>query len=131
MKAEGTIRKTAWGGALATLFTALLFNACCWLPPVLIAITGSGAGYLSFLEPWKPYLLAFTAVQLSFGLYMAYRKPHSKKHKCDPSHNHEASRRINIRIMWGVVVVVICLNAWDFVKDHSVKTPATRVATRP
>jgi len=118
MKAETTLTRKPWASALTTLGTALLCNACCWLPPVLIALTGSGAGFLAFIHPYRIYLMAFTAVQLAFGLWLVYRKP--KHHDCKVHgqachHDHAAHRKMNIRIMWGVVVFVVALNVWDVI----------------
>ena len=127
MSAQASAEGKPWTAACTTLATALLCNACCWLPPVLIALTGSSAGFLAFLDPYKPYLLAFTAVQLSIGLYLVYRKP---KHECKVHHDHEAARRLNIRIMWGVVVFVLLLNAWDITHPHHHGHPAVAVSKK-
>ena len=127
MKAEAVIQKKPWVAALTTLGTALLCNACCWLPPVLIALTGSGAGLVSFIHPYRGYLMAFTAIQLAFGLWLVYRKPKPracKQHGAECHHDHVAHRRMNIRIMWGVVVFVAALNVWDI--THHQDEPATK-----
>jgi hypothetical protein len=112
----GTVHKP-WMSACATVVTALLCNACCWLPPLLIAMTGTGAGFLAALDPYKPYLIAFTAVQLSVGLFLVYRKP-KHPHTCAVHRDPEAHRRMNIRIMWVVVAFVVVLNAWDLSHPH-------------
>lgn len=109
------IPKSPWVTAVTTIITALLCNACCWLPPLVIALSGTGAGFLSFMEPYKPYLIAFTALQLSVGLWLVYRKP-----KCAPNcgHDHAGTRKLNIRIMWCVVLFVVALNVWDLASHH-------------
>jgi hypothetical protein len=126
MKAEASIPKKPWVAALTTLGTALLCNACCWLPPVVIALTGSGAGLVSFIHPYRPYLIAFTAVQLAIGLWLVYRKPkthHCVTHGAECHHDHRANRTMNIRIMWGVVAFVVALNVWDTTHHHDAATP--------
>jgi copper chaperone CopZ len=98
-----------------SVFTALLCNACCWLPPILIAFGGAGAGVVSFLGPYRPLLLTLAAVQLAIGFYLAYRKP---KDPCCASHAGRCDvsfrRRLNIGVMWGVAALVVGLNVIPF-----------------
>ena len=116
MKAESTIARKPWAAAATTIATALLCNACCWLPPLAIAFTGTGAGFVAFLHPYRAYLVAFTAVQLTIGLLLVYRKPKAQAATCN--HDHTALRTMNIRIMWCVVAFVVALNVWDAVSHH-------------
>ncbi|NUL83380.1 MAG: hypothetical protein HUU60_11780 [Armatimonadetes bacterium] len=100
----------------ATVVGALACTACCWGPPVAIALLGTGAGWLSALEAYEPYLLAFTALQLGIGFYLAYRpvKGVCPRHaKIDPAFK----RRLTIGIMWGITVFVVLLNIWSHARQ--------------
>ena len=62
-------------GAVAT---AGLASLCCVGPLVLgmigVAGLGSAGLALTIFEPYRPYLMGMTALFLSVGFYMAYRK---------------------------------------------------------
>lgn len=103
---------------VGTVLAALAGSACCWGPPVALALLGSGAGWLRVLDAYQPYLLAFTALQLVLGFYLAYRpaKPCCERHRgVDPA----ARRRLNIGIMWAVAVFVVAINAWN-AREHRI-----------
>src|SRR5882724_1863779 len=57
------------GGVVA----ALAASACCVVPAILAIVGASGAGIASRLGPWRPYLLAGTAVALAIAFWFAYR----------------------------------------------------------
>lgn len=95
-----TIRNT-----LTTLTVAILCNACCWLPPLLLAFGGFGAKFAEFLEPYRPIFLVLMAVQILWGFRNAYRS-HAKC--CGEDDTKQ--RRIRIVTMWVVAVLVIGLN---------------------
>jgi hypothetical protein len=103
-------RRLASAGTI--LATALAVNACCWLPPLLIAFGGTGGHFLSFLEPYRYHLLALAAIQLFFGFRHAYRKKHTCCSSGSAEHNI-AHPRLNIGIMWGVAAFVILVNAYS------------------
>jgi copper chaperone CopZ len=97
------LKKTSGVGSVAGLVgTSLALNACCWLPPLAIAVGGSAAGLASAFAPWRPYLLALAVVQIGWGLYSAY-KPCADG--C-----HAATRKTRIAVMWGIAVLVALLN---------------------
>ncbi|MBI1334884.1 MAG: hypothetical protein GC165_18615 [Armatimonadetes bacterium] len=91
--------------ALATLGVAALANACCWVPPLLLAVGGTGARFAKVLDPYRPYLLAFMVVQLVWGFRNAYR---SHKGCCGEDDKH--ARRVRIITMWIIAIIVIALN---------------------
>lgn len=104
------------------VLTALACNACCWLPPVLVAFGGASLGLAEFLHPYRPYLLAAMVLQLAWGFRNAYKT-------CDCcDHRHGTSRRLRIGMMWGVAVVVVGLN---LIPDQDGASPATHVAHHP
>lgn len=87
------------------IVVAILANACCWVPPLLLALGGTAARYAHFIEPYRPYLLALMALQLVWGFRNAY-KSHSK---CCGA-EFERHRRIRIITFWCIAAVVIGLN---------------------
>jgi len=108
MKAS-TIKGVSTG--VGTVATALLANACCWLPPLLIMV-GAGAGLAHVLEPWKPLLLTLMVAQLAWGFYSVY-KPKCDHHGCHHAPGTELMhRRTRIGAMWGVAFLVIGLNVY-------------------
>ncbi len=92
-------------GALSTLGVAIVCNACCWLPPLLLALGGFGAKFAERLDPWRPYLLVLMAIQLIWGFRNAYRS-HSKCCQVDDRH----ARRVRIGVMWFIAILVVALN---------------------
>ncbi len=67
------------GGLLAAagIVGALLASSCCIAPLVLVTLGVSGAwiGNLTVLEPFKPFVLAVTAVLLAGGFWHVYFRP--------------------------------------------------------
>jgi hypothetical protein len=61
-------------GALGSAATSLLATFCC-VGPVAYTVLGAG-GVLGAarLQPWRPWLLAASAVFLAFGFWSAYRR---------------------------------------------------------
>ncbi|MCF8242533.1 MAG: hypothetical protein K9J16_14240 [Melioribacteraceae bacterium] len=59
----------------SAIVTAVLASLCC-ITPVLAVLAGlSGiASTFSFLDPLRPYFIAFTAIILGYAFYNAYSK---------------------------------------------------------
>lgn len=87
------------------VLVALLANACCWLPPLLLAIGGAATRFVHFIEPYRPYLLGLMAIQLIWGFRNAYRS-----HEKCCGLGHDDDRRIRIITFWCIAAVVIGLN---------------------
>ncbi|MCW5940711.1 MAG: hypothetical protein KIS66_00675 [Fimbriimonadaceae bacterium] len=100
--------------ALTALATGLLCNACCWLPPLAVAVGGATAtGFAHAFEPWRPLFLAVAAVQLFFGFRTAYRPVGAcchRHHGDHAGHDPRVLRRVNIGVLWTVAVLVVVLN---------------------
>lgn len=100
--------------AIGALLTGLLCNACCWLPPLLVAVGGAAAtGFAHAFEPWRPLFLAVAAVQLFFGFRAAYRPVGACCHRHHGRHGHHDPRllrRVNIVVLWTVAILVVVLN---------------------
>ncbi|MGM5469727.1 mercuric transport protein MerTP [Flavobacteriaceae bacterium LMO-SS05] len=71
MSTEKTSKKAAYTG----LFAAVAASSCC-IPPViaLIAGVGGGASALSWMEPFRPYLIGVAIVAIGYAWYN-YLKP--------------------------------------------------------
>ena len=73
MKTEKTSKKAAYTG----LFAAVAASSCC-IPPVIALIAGVGgsASALSWMEPFRPYLIGLAIVAIGYAWYN-YLKPKS------------------------------------------------------
>lgn len=100
---------------MGTIVVALACNACCWLPPLLIAIGGTGSRFAEFLHPYRPVLLALMVIQLAWGFKSAYRSHHVCCGRDDVK-----ARRVRIGVMWGVAILVIGLN---LIPHHDAAAP--------
>ncbi len=71
MKTEKTSKKVAYTG----LFAAIASSACC-IPPVIALIAGIGgsASALSWMEPFRPYLIGLAIIAIGYAWYN-YLKP--------------------------------------------------------
>ena len=71
MKTEKTSKNAAYTG----LFAAVAASSCC-IPPVIALIAGVGgsASALSWMEPFRPYLIGLAVVAIGYAWYN-YLKP--------------------------------------------------------
>ena len=71
MKTEKTSKNAAYTG----LFAAVAASSCC-IPPVIALIAGVGgsASALSWMEPFRPYLIGLAIVAIGYAWYN-YLKP--------------------------------------------------------
>ena len=71
MKTENTSKNVAYTG----LFAAIAASSCC-IPPVIALIAGVGgsASALSWMEPFRPYLIGLAIVAIGYAWYN-YLKP--------------------------------------------------------
>ena len=62
------------GAAASGLFAALAASSCC-IPPVIAALAGVGgiAGSLSWLEPFRPYLIGVAIIAIGYAWYNYYQ----------------------------------------------------------
>ncbi|MCZ7614554.1 MAG: mercuric transporter MerT family protein [Ignavibacteriaceae bacterium] len=78
----------------SAIVTALLASLCC-ITPVLAILGGlSGiASTFSFLEPLRPYFIAFTAIILGYAFYNVY-KPNKTEIDCDCVTEDKANKKV-------------------------------------
>ena len=76
--------KTSKKAGITGLFAALAASACC-IPPVvaLIAGVGGSASALSWLEPFRPYLIGLAIVAIGYAWYNYYRLKNIDDCECD------------------------------------------------
>ncbi len=91
--------------ALSTFAMAALCNACCWLPPLILAAGGAGTRFAKILDPYRPLLLVLMVLQLVWGFRNAYRS-----HETCCGTDDAKARRMRIITMWVIAVIVIGLN---------------------
>ena len=79
MKTEKTSKNAAYTG----LFAAVAASSCC-IPPViaLIAGVGGGASALSWMEPFRPYLISLAIIAIGYVWY-AFLKPKRDDDCCE------------------------------------------------
>jgi mercuric ion transport protein len=90
-------------GALAA---GLAASTCC-LGPLVLAIIGiGGAASALALAPYRPYLLALTAIFLGLAFYLTYRRPAGA---CGPGKACEMPRTSTVgkMLLWVVTLVVL------------------------
>lgn len=102
----------------SAIFTALLASLCC-ITPVLAILGGlSGiASTFSFLEPLRPYFIAFTAIILGYAFYNAY-KPKKKDDidcACEDEENTAKRSFINSKaFLWVVAIAATVLITFPY-----------------
>lgn len=101
----------------SAILTALLASLCC-ITPVLAVLGGlSGiASAFSFLDPFRPYFIAFTAIILGYAFYNAY-KP-KKKTDIDCACDSEPEQKKNFinskGFLWIITVVAVVLISFPY-----------------
>jgi len=86
-------------------------SLCCILP-IAVAVLGAGsAAFAARFEPWRPWLLGFTALLLSFAFYRAYRP---EVCAVGGSCAVPGSRRRNRIMLWLVAVITVALTAFPY-----------------
>ncbi len=94
--------------------SAIAASICC-LGPLLLAVSGLGGGALLLaFEPYRPYLLAGTALLLGASFYLTYRRPRTED--CQPGGIcARPSNRIRQKvILWIMTLVVLLIAAFPY-----------------
>lgn len=106
------------GGLLAgaSILGAVLASSCCIVPLILVVlgIGGAWVGNLTALEPYKPYVVAVTAVMLGLGYWHVYVRPNRA---CAGGSycTSPASTKITKAALWLATVIVLLaatVNYW-------------------
>ena len=76
-------KKTSKNAAYTGLFAAVAASSCC-IPPVIALIAGVGgsASALSWMEPFRPYLIGLAVIAIGYAWY-AYLKPKKEDDCCE------------------------------------------------
>lgn len=80
MSTEKSSKKAAYTG----LFAAIAASSCC-IPPVVALITGVGgsASALSWMEPFRPYLIGLAVVAIGYAWYNYYKLKNTDDCNCE------------------------------------------------
>ena len=80
MSTEKTSKKAAYTG----LFAAIAASSCC-IPPVIALIAGVGgsASALSWMEPFRPYLIGLAVVAIGYAWYNYYKLKNTDDCDCE------------------------------------------------
>jgi len=102
----------------SAIVTAVLASLCC-ITPVLAVLGGlSGiASTFSFLEPLRPYFIAFTAIILGYAFYNAYKPKKEDDIECACEDDENTAKRsfINSKaFLWVVAVVATVLITFPY-----------------
>lgn len=102
---------------LGTALAALAASACCWIPALLGAGAAGSLGVSAALAPWRPYLLALTALFLIGGFWMVFRKPKAAcETDCCATEAASRRRKVNIGVMWAVALFALAMAAYPEVQ---------------
>ena len=76
--------KTSKKAGFTGLFAAITASACC-IPPVIALIAGVGgsASALSWLEPFRPYLIGLAIVAIGYAWYNYFQLKNTDYCECD------------------------------------------------
>ena len=101
--------RTRWFGGGA-LLAALAASACCLGPVVLATVGLSGVGLAVALRPWRPLLLALTALLIGAGLWTTFRARRGDAACCAVP----ATRRAGRWIMIAVAALTLALATYPW-----------------
>lgn len=99
-------RRSGTWAICASVISASLASACCWLPLLLLGFGISTAGVSATFEKYRPAFLSITAVLLSAGFYFAY----FRRERCETGSACAAPKpklkRFHRAMLWIATVVV-------------------------
>lgn len=100
--------KSQVGMSATAAMLALFAHVPCCGPSILLLLGGASSGltFLHRLEPFRPYLIALSILQLGVGFWLAYRMPH-QCHKADCNQEAHTKRRVKIGVTWVVASFVL------------------------
>lgn len=92
--------------AAASVLSAVVASACCWLPLLLVAFGASAAGASAAFERARPFFLALAPLFLGLGFFFAC----FRKEACAPDGSCAAPspklKRLSRAMLWIATVVV-------------------------
>jgi mercuric ion transport protein len=96
------------------LLSAVAASVCC-IGPVALALLGLGGGALLLkFEPYRPYLLAATALFLGAAFYLTYRRPAGQDCPSDSACPSAASRKGQKIALWIVTLIVMLASTFPY-----------------
>lgn len=99
-------------GALASGIAA---SICC-IGPIALALLGLGGGALLLkLEPYRPYLLAATALFLGVAFHLTYRRPIVENCASDSACSSAVSSKSQKTALWIVTVIVVLAATFPYI----------------
>lgn len=107
-----TTTGSGWLG-VGALLAAAGASVCCVLP-VVVAFAGVGSAALgAMFEPYRPYMIAATALLLGFAFYRAYPPQEAE---CAPGETCAVpdNRRRQRLLLWIVAVVAMLLLTFPY-----------------
>lgn len=101
----------------SAVVSAVLASLCCITP--VLAVLGGLSGFastFSFLDPLRPYLIAFTAIVLSYAFYNAYKPKKKDDIECEcETEPLQKKKFINSKgFLWLVAVIAIVLISFPY-----------------
>ena len=109
--------------------TAVTASACCIGPAILLAMGVGGLGFAAFLEPYRPYFLALTALFLGGAFYVAYRPLEAEACTTD-GHCAPTSRRRMRTGVWIAAVIALGAAAYPRIESARAKAPVPVTGVR-
>lgn len=101
----------------ASVFSAAIASACCWLPLALVSFGASAAGLLAAFEEVRPFFLALAPVLLGIGFYFAYFRREACAADLACPLPRSRFRRLNRAMLWVASVVILAVG---FFPNHVV-----------
>ena len=107
-----------------SVITAFLASLCCIGPIVLATLGLGGAGFLSGLEAYRPYIMGMTFLFLGTAFFFTYRK---KEVACeDGTCKIESGSKTSKIILWSITGLALILLAFPYV-DWSSESKAANM----
>lgn len=92
---------------ISGIFASIAAASCC-IGPVLFAVLGvSSAGFLSKMEPYRPYLTVITIILLGSAFYFTYRKKNTEECNSDSYCANPKADKWNRIILWSATVLIL------------------------
>ena len=101
--------------ATASVLAAVMASLCCIGPLVAVGLGLGAFGAATVFEPWRPYLLAATAVRPAGAFYLLYRR--QPQEQCDGEACTVADQNSKKILLWVVAVTVVGLAAFPHYSD--------------
>lgn len=102
----------------SAIVAAVLASLCCITP--VMALLGGLSGItstFSFLDPLRPYFIAFTAIVLGYAFYNAYKPKKNDEIECACDDDESPAKKnfINSKgFLWVVAVVAVLLISFPY-----------------